>query len=100
MHIDVKQFKNAIKSVMKTNACACSINLQNIDTGTHAFANLPSTKVSWGNQEVRFYLPGLCTYRIPYGMIEGYKLYGRNLTWNSVEVGLTGRQLLSIRPRQ
>lgn len=98
--IDQKLFRKDVSDTMKAINNACSINVQNVDSGTHAFVNVDNIKVSWGKREVLFFIPHTVTYRIPYDAVCSYSVYGQNTAQSSMEIELKGRQLMSIRPKQ
>jgi len=99
MTVNLKQFKKDVKAVLKANDYIVSINLHQVDNGTHAFVNNPHGVIlSWCRGTMLLYAPKLFTYEIPYRSIEGYTLH-ETPELRGMTITLAGRQLLSIRER-
>jgi len=99
MIINLKQFKKDVKSVMKANDYIVSVNLHQVDFGTHAFVNALAVQLSWGKEDMLIFAPKLFTYVIPYRSVEGYTLH-ETPELRGITITLAGRQLLSIREKQ
>jgi pyrimidine deaminase RibD-like protein len=99
MNVDLKQFKKDVNAMMKSNDYIVSINLHQVDNGTHAFVNALAVQLSWGKTALSIFAPRLFTFTIPYNSMVFYTLH-ETPELRGITVTLTGKQLLSIRERQ
>jgi hypothetical protein len=92
--VEKKAFKSAVAAVIKNNNSECSICVQNVDSGTLAFANLRGVKMSWGGEALMLYQPREITFKIPYSEIKEYHEFPAR---RQIEIVVEGRNLVSIR---
>lgn len=97
--INVETFKGHIKKLLETNNRGQGniIELRDKYNGACALMDVIGFEVSWGDVDVKFFVPGVTTFCIPYGSIVLYRLAGQNPVWTSVEIVLNERWSLTIK---